>query len=114
MINVYVSRDLTSNCITSFEVKGHANYAEHGYDIVCAGVSAVTVGTVNAIEKLAGIELPVKVKSGFVSSSIPRFNETEVSEKVQLLLESMLVMLESIADSYGDYVKLHNTTSNKS
>ena len=114
MINVYVSRDEHSNCITSFEVKGHANFAEHGYDIVCAGVSAVTVGTVNAIEKLAGIELPVKVKSGFVSSKVPSFDEATVNEKVQLLLESMLVMIESIANSYGDYVELHNANSNKS
>jgi len=114
MINVYVSREKQTNCITSFEVKGHANYAEHGYDIVCAGVSAITVGTVNAIEKLAGIKLPVKVKSGFVSSKIAQYNDTEVNEKIQLLLESMLVMLQSIADSYGDYVVLHNANSNKS
>ena len=40
--------------IVSFEMTGHANFSEHGSDIVCAGVSALAITTVNSIEKLAG------------------------------------------------------------
>jgi hypothetical protein len=28
-------------------VKGHANFDEHGKDIVCAGVSAIIMGALN-------------------------------------------------------------------
>ena len=32
----------------SLEVVGHANYAEHGQDLVCAAVSAIVTGGFNA------------------------------------------------------------------
>ena len=34
-----------------FSSKGHAGYAEEGYDIICAAVSVLTVNTINSIEK---------------------------------------------------------------
>ena len=47
--------------IVSFEMTGHANFSEHGSDIVCAGVSALAITTVNSIEKLAGYQPIVEV-----------------------------------------------------
>jgi len=108
MIKVRIVRDDKSNRIVSFAVEGHANYAEHGMDIVCAGVSAVSVGTVNAVEALAGVELPAKMKDGWLSSRIPLLDQPELDQKVQLLLESMVVMLDTIAQSYGNYVKIYD------
>ncbi|MFC6331569.1 ribosomal-processing cysteine protease Prp [Paenibacillus septentrionalis] len=112
MITVTIERDEESNRIVSFAVEGHANYAKHGKDIVCAGVSAVSVGTVNAIEALAGVELPVKMKNGWLSSPIPRIADKNAEDKVQLLLESMIVSLDTIAQSYGDHVVVHDQNSN--
>ncbi len=40
--------------ISSFVVEGHAEYDVPGKDLVCAAVSAVTVGTYNSIESLNG------------------------------------------------------------
>ena len=34
-----------------FSVTGHAGFDEEGHDIVCASVSALTVNTVNSLEK---------------------------------------------------------------
>ena len=34
--------------ITAFEISGHADSGPYGYDLVCAGVSAVSFGSVNA------------------------------------------------------------------
>ena len=36
-------------------MKGHADFAEHGKDLVCAGASAVSFGAVNAIIALTEI-----------------------------------------------------------
>ena len=49
MISVRITRASAEGTIVGFEIKGHANYAKRGEDIVCAGVSAVSVGTVNEI-----------------------------------------------------------------
>ena len=36
--------------VKSLTVSGHANYDKYGKDIVCAGVSAVVTGGINALE----------------------------------------------------------------
>ncbi|MFD0962338.1 ribosomal-processing cysteine protease Prp [Paenibacillus chungangensis] len=106
MINVSIVRSGEQGRVVSFAVKGHAKYAKPGKDIVCAGVSAVTVGTVNAIETLAGVQLPAQMQNGWLSSDIPELPDNELDGKVQLLLESMLVMLDTIVQSYGKYIAI--------
>ncbi|WP_338555271.1 ribosomal-processing cysteine protease Prp [Paenibacillus sp. KS-LC4] len=103
MITVTIVRNADKR-ITSFKIKGHAKYAKLGKDIVCAGVSAISVGTVNSVEALADVKLPYVMDNGWLSSDIPVVADQETDHKVQLLLESMLVMLDTIAQSYGKYV----------
>lgn len=94
--------------IERFGVEGHALFDESGKDIVCAGVSAVTVGTVNAVEALTGLELKTRMKHGLLQVEVPAVSDTKTEEKVQLLLEAMTVMLQSIEQSYGAYIKLQD------
>jgi len=98
------------NGIEGFEVEGHANYAKAGQDIVCAGVSAVTVGTVNSIETLTGIVMDSEMENGFLNANLPSsvVIQPEVMNQVQLLLASMVVMLEGIEGSYGKYIKIQD------
>ncbi|MHA6485142.1 ribosomal-processing cysteine protease Prp [Paenibacillus sp. strain BS8-2] len=107
MITITFVRNETDRRIVSFAVEGHAKYAKPGKDIVCAGVSAVSVGTVNAIETLAGVELPAMMKNGWLSSDVPLLPDAAADGVMQLLLESMVVMLETIATSYGKHVVVH-------
>ncbi|MCM3746705.1 ribosomal-processing cysteine protease Prp [Paenibacillus pasadenensis] len=106
MIVATFIRRASDRHIVGFSIEGHARYAKAGKDIVCAGVSAVTVGTVNAIEVLTGVELPASMKNGWLQSDIPEQSDPETNLKVQLLLESMKVMLEGIAESYSAHVTL--------
>lgn len=103
MIRILLKRD-RSGSIRSFSVEGHAGFAEYGQDIVCAGVSAITVGTVNSAEALLGVQLECEIKDGLLQASVPGGLEGDKPGKLQLLLESMLVMLRSIEESYGDYI----------
>jgi uncharacterized protein YsxB (DUF464 family) len=103
MIEITIVRNADGR-ILSFAVEGHAGYAKRGKDIVCAGISAISVGTVNAIETLTGIVLPATMRNGWLSSEIPLQPEREKEEKLQLLLESMVVMFGTIAESYGKFV----------
>lgn len=106
MITVHIFR-LSDGSIRGFSVKGHANYAIAGEDIVCAGVSAVTVGTVNSIEALTGVQLDAEMEHGFLSAYLPSgIQDNNIYPQVQLLLESLVVMLKSIVDSYGEYIQI--------
>lgn len=106
MIQVTITRNASDRSIRSYVVEGHAEFDEPGKDIVCAGVSAVTVGTVNSVESLLGVVLMHDVEHGFMEIIVPDHLESGVSEKVQLLLESMVVMLQSIEQSYGEYIAI--------
>lgn len=108
MIIVQIFRN-EDGSIERFSIQGHANFAKRGEDIVCAGVSAVTVGTVNSIEALTGVEMDTKMKNGFLSGSLPSLPREENFAQVQLLLESMVVMLSNIAESYGKYIKIEQS-----
>lgn len=104
MIQVLVNRD-THRAICEIKVEGHAGYAEIGYDLVCAAVSAVTFGTANAIEALLGIQTVVAIgESGFLHFKLPHIEDAESFKQVQLLMEAMLVSLHTVANSYTDEV----------
>lgn len=107
MITVSILRR-KDNLITGYEVEGHANYAKRGEDIVCAGVSTVTVGTVNAIESLTGVVMDSKMKDGFLNAFLPEQVDPAAAEKAQLLLSSMVVMLQTIEKSYRKYIQIQD------
>ncbi|MBY9079380.1 ribosomal-processing cysteine protease Prp [Paenibacillus sp. HN-1] len=110
MINVRITRSSPQGSIIAFAVRGHAEYDRRGRDIVCAGVSTATAGTVNAIETLTGVVLDSTMKDGFLSATMVPIDDAETAAKVQLLLESMVVMLGIIAQSYGKYIKIQEVT----
>lgn len=50
MVNIKYSANAGEVVLT---IKGHANYAEHGQDIVCAGVSAIIQTAILGLEEIA-------------------------------------------------------------
>ncbi|MGL4523481.1 MAG: ribosomal-processing cysteine protease Prp [Bacilli bacterium] len=106
MITVRIDRK--NGHVNGFKISGHAQFAEHGQDIVCAGVSAVSTGSVNAIVKLCGIKPKCKIKDGFLSCSFPSDLSDEKDARVQLIVESMIVSLRSIEEAYGEYIIIND------
>ncbi|WP_199617244.1 ribosomal-processing cysteine protease Prp [Paenibacillus alkalitolerans] len=106
MIRVNIRRDRASNVIRGFKAEGHALFDESGRDIVCAGVSAVTVGAVNAAEAVAGVKLDAVTDRGILHVGVPEGLPDETGKSLQIVLESMVVMLKSIEDSYGEYIRV--------
>ncbi|MCJ7839908.1 ribosomal-processing cysteine protease Prp [Lederbergia sp. NSJ-179] len=106
MIRIDISHTVDSK-ISGFTMEGHANFADKGEDIVCAGVSAVAFGSLNAVISLTGIEPEITTEeNGFLKCILPHSLSDEVSEKVQLLLEGMIVSLQTIEREYPDFVKI--------
>ncbi|WP_017755948.1 ribosomal-processing cysteine protease Prp [Calidifontibacillus oryziterrae] len=107
MIKVTITRR-ADHSIDSFELSGHAESGPKGHDLVCAGVSAVSFGTVNAIYKLAQTKLTIEQgkQGGFLRCVVPDNIDQETEEKIQLLLEGMLVSLQTIENDYGKNIKI--------
>jgi len=106
MIGITISRT-ESGKIQSFEISGHALFADRGKDIVCAGVSAVSVGAINAVHELTGVTPDLEHRAdGLLRCVLPEDLLPDTQEKVQLLLEGMIVSLRSIEETYGEHIKI--------
>lgn len=107
MINAAVNRSQDGS-IRSFSLSGHAQSNEYGKDLVCAGASAVTFGSVNAIIALTSIEpvLDIGSDGGYFKFELPDGLDKAVFEKVQLLLEGMLVSLQTIEKDYSEFIRV--------
>ncbi len=109
MIQVVIQRNQRGK-ITAFQINGHAGYGEPGEDIVCAAVSAISIGMVNAVEAVLGIRLPAEVKEdGSLRCRLPLIADEATCGKVQLLLEAMVAALQSVEAEYGQYVQIRTT-----
>jgi uncharacterized protein YsxB (DUF464 family) len=107
MIHVTIVRRPSDDAIVAFQFEGHAQFDEPGKDLVCAAVSAISVGTVNAVEGVAGVVLGVEVEEGWLDAVVPADLDSVQAERVQVILESMVVMLNTIVQSYGEYIQLN-------
>ncbi len=114
MIKARFTRDASGNLV-KFKLTGHADAGEYGQDIVCAAVSAVSIGAVNGIEALAGFTPNVdadEVNGGHLQLVVDQELTGEQMHITQILLENLELSMQSIAESYGDYVQIE--TSNQS
>lgn len=101
MIKIVIKRDVSSQKIISIEVKGHANSAEYGKDLVCAAVSTVMTGGMNALKDK---EYDFKLEEGHIyvkALDIP-------SDYDSVVLRTMEVQLMTIEESNHKYVQIEN------
>lgn len=108
MINVTLHR--VQGEISGFEISGHAESGPYGHDLVCAAVSAVSFGAVNSLVTLCDFEPHVEQggEGGFLSLFLPEGLSEETRNKAQLLLEGMVVSLQTIELDYNQYIKISN------
>ncbi len=103
MIQVTVFRD-SDQVYRGYTVKGHAGFAEHGYDIICASVSVLTQNTANSIERFTDDSIRGEMgDDGYLSVEFP----DGISAESKLLMDSMISGLEDMVESYGKrYIKI--------
>lgn len=109
MITVTINRK--DRFIIAFEMSGHAESGPYGYDLVCAGASAVSFGAVNAVLELCQVELNIEQGSegGYLYVAIPDSISQATHERVQLLFEGMLVSLKTIEREYGEFIQIKDS-----
>lgn len=92
--------------ITGFTVKGHAGYADAGYDIYCAGISAITQTALAGLLKHMKTKPDFSVKKGDLRVKLPHNLDEEDRYKAQIILSTMEAGLSSLKEAYRDYVQL--------
>ena len=101
-ITIFRNRD---QVFTGFDCLGHAGYAEEGEDIVCAGISALVINTINS--------LGVYTKEKFSTDSdeetgmITLRFDAPAGHDADLFMKSLVLGLQGIQNTYGnDYIIL--------
>ncbi len=89
-----------------FVVDGHSGYEEIGKDIVCANVSTATQSVILGMSELLGIRLNIIIDDGHLECEIPEISDQLVLEKVNILLETMVLTLRQAEAAYSEYVKM--------
>ena len=85
----------------SLTIKGHAEYAAIGKDIVCAGVSVLAQTLIQSLEELTTDKIKYDISPGWVD-----IKHGNLSGRGQLLMDSFFIGVQMIADEYPDNVKI--------
>jgi len=107
MIEVNIHRDPQGRVVI-FQVKGHAEYAEFGQDVVCGAVSALAQTAILGLEEVAGMNPEVEIGEGALRC---RLSAREVAnDRGQAILETVILGLKDIEEDYGDYLRVTEQT----
>ncbi|MGL4738669.1 MAG: ribosomal-processing cysteine protease Prp [Cellulosilyticaceae bacterium] len=96
-------------------VAGHAGYAEAGSDIVCSAVSILVFNTINSIEAYTEEKISINGlnrQDGVIDCSFPKRKQGHEYKDCTLLLNSMILGLETIEQMYGEYIKINHIKNN--
>jgi len=92
--------------VTGFSVIGHAGQAPAGEDIVCAGISAVAISAVNALESVAGIKASLHIGEGFLSVRRPKNLPPLKAHDARVILRTARRGLIDMAATYPQYMRV--------
>ncbi|MFI3174547.1 MAG: ribosomal-processing cysteine protease Prp [Bacillota bacterium] len=109
---IYRSNPIYGSGICAVEVSGHAGFGEEGRDIVCASVSVLVITLINGIETFTETPFSCRVdeeNGGYVRFELEDGDEDEEDvdpHDSQMLLNVLLMGLQSIAQQYKGYITI--------
>ncbi len=108
MTTLTVSRNAEG--VAGIRLKGHADYAEAGSDIVCAAISVLATTCANALETVAGVEPETHQDERKAETSImlpPGISGARLHD-AQTVLQTALQGFQDIAAQYPKHLKIIN------
>ena len=100
MITVHIKKT-KEDTITYMSIRGHADYGVKGKDLVCAAVSAIGVGGLNSLDKMARETVSDELSEGNIVIQIITADLTQ-----QNILKTMLYQLETVEYKYSKYIQI--------
>ena len=100
MIKVDVKKK--DDVVNYIKISGHSEYAEAGFDIVCASVSWIAITTVNALVSINEDCLVYSEGEGLLEIGILIHDEV-----IDKLVTNMLNLFKNLSLDYKEYIKLN-------
>ncbi len=104
---VIVTLSLKQGAFQGLEAKGHADSGEAGHDLVCAALSAIVLGGLNALGDGDDHYAVKKGPSGYLKV----VSLTPLSQHDALVLETIVSQIQSLASSHPKNVRLERKES---
>jgi uncharacterized protein YsxB (DUF464 family) len=105
MTSVKVSKD-NEGRFCGFASSGHAGFDETGYDIACAGISALTLTAAMALEQLTTLQPKIRQDAQKVLLECIWTNEPSQVEKSDLIIKMMLLGLTEIQKQFPQHLSI--------
>ena len=90
-----------NDVVIKIQIKGHADFDESGKDLVCASVSSISVGLLNAISE-KNYDVDMTMDEGLINIEVLDLNNTDL----QLMLFVAIIQLKTIEESYSKYIRI--------
>ena len=90
----------SNNQVNFIEVKGHANSAPHGEDLVCAAVSAILGGGLNNLRNHKLYE--IKLDEGYALFK----SNSQLDAHDEVVIETIICGLNSIKELYPKFIDI--------
>jgi uncharacterized protein YsxB (DUF464 family) len=107
MLEVVVRRDNRQR-LSSLFADGHADWAEDGTDIVCAGVSAILQAARLGLSEVAHVSVEASQEKGRLSLRWPEPARDDIA--VAAIVGTAECAVEAIARQYPEHVRLLRET----
>ncbi|MCL2756260.1 MAG: ribosomal-processing cysteine protease Prp [Firmicutes bacterium] len=89
--------------LIGFSIRGHANFGNHGQDVVCAAISAIAQTAVLGLIEVAKISPDIDKSDGWLSVVI---FENEQRLDIRAILDTMVTGIRNIATQYPKHIKI--------
>lgn len=92
--------------IVRYRSSGHAEYANHGEDIVCAAISTNLQFPLAGLTEILDLIPKFEIDDGFLEVDLRGLDYRGKDCEINVLLESMALMIRELQKEYPKYIKL--------
>ena len=96
---IQVKKIYSENELTGLKIHGHSQSNSSGKELICAGVSSIVTGGFNALD-------PSEIETVALEEGYAEVKLIPGSGKSKTVLEVILVQLETIAESYPQFIRI--------
>lgn len=88
--------------IVEMTLSGHAETDIRGKDLVCAGVSCIAIGLLNALDSLTPSICELQMKEGFIHILV----NDEQNHDTQIILNTAMIQFKTIQEKYSQFITI--------
>lgn len=110
MIEIELFSDSSQN-IKKYKIKGHADFAPYGEDIVCSAVSVLSQTVIMGLVEILELDenkifYKIDENTGYLEVELKSIKNKELLKETQILLKTFKIGIESIEENYPRNVNI--------